>query len=160
MLRLSVGLPHPNDYGIEMSVSCHAETSHGKQLHLEHTTRVGFMLQSGKVIVESNAGCVLALSRPYSMPLTHSQYGTTSGVNLELLAWPMLPLLVPHMCFLGPVQGEDLRVLPKAKLGSNHWMFLTAAVPQPQLAGSGSSWAGAISTGGSSNGSSDSRAGL
>jgi hypothetical protein len=40
ILPLSAGLPHPNDYGIEMSVSCHAETSHGKQLHLERTTRV------------------------------------------------------------------------------------------------------------------------
>lgn len=49
---MSVGLPHPNNYGIEMSVSCHAETSHGKQLHLEHTTRVGCTMQKGKPIVE------------------------------------------------------------------------------------------------------------
>jgi hypothetical protein len=49
-------------------------------------------------------------------------------------------------------QGEDLKVMPKAKLGSNHWVFLTATVPQPQLANSGTSW-GAGSTGGSSNAS-------
>jgi hypothetical protein len=34
------GVPHPNDYGIELSVSCHAETSQGKQLNLERTARV------------------------------------------------------------------------------------------------------------------------
>lgn len=39
--RLFAGVPHPNDYGIEISVSCHAETSQGKQLHLERTARVG-----------------------------------------------------------------------------------------------------------------------
>jgi hypothetical protein len=31
------------------------------------------------------------------------------------------------------VQGEDLRVLPKAKLGSNHWVFVTHAVVAKQL---------------------------
>lgn len=62
---LPAGVPHPShDFGIELSVSCHSETSHGKQLSLERTSR-----------------------------------------------------------------GEDLRVLPKAKLGANHWTFLTAAVP-------------------------------
>jgi hypothetical protein len=29
-----------------------------------------------------------------------------------------------HACH---TQGEDLRVLPKVKLGANHWVFMTAA---------------------------------
>lgn len=40
VLVLHAGVPHPNDYGIELSVSCHAETSQGKQLNLERTARV------------------------------------------------------------------------------------------------------------------------
>lgn len=46
------------------------------------------------------------------------------------------------------VQGEDLKVLPKAKLGSNHWVFLTAAMPAAQLGASTHGSAG--SSGGSS----------
>jgi hypothetical protein len=45
-------------------------------------------------------------------------------------------------------QGEDLKVLPKAKLGSNHWVFLTAAMPAAQLGASTHGSAG--SSGGSS----------
>jgi hypothetical protein len=39
-LAIDAGVPHPSDFGIELEVSCHAESSHGKQLHLEHTARV------------------------------------------------------------------------------------------------------------------------
>lgn len=45
------GVPHPNEYGIEMSVSCHAETSHGKQLSLEHTARVSVVVTKQSVFV-------------------------------------------------------------------------------------------------------------
>jgi hypothetical protein len=45
-------------------------------------------------------------------------------------------------------QGEDLRVLPKAKLGSNQWCFINAAVHKH-----GEAAEGCGSAGGSSNGS-------
>jgi len=59
------------------------------------------------------------------------------------------------------MQGEDLRVLPKAKLGSNHWVFATAALltqqqeqqqqQQQQGSATGASWAAGASLSSSSH---------